>query len=303
MLLSELIVHSCRQILNEQQRDGSFKPGCNGPYNDPETPVRNTAHWLITLLKAYELTGASDFKNAATKAADYLLSPESCPMNAAFFCRKNPQKDFSNGLIGQAWVIEALVIAADLLKNEPYVDKALEVFEKHFFDKKLGLWRILNVDGSYAAIDMTFNHQLWFAMSGAMLGSKTQSITILETIRRFLDRANEFNFTVSKSGRIIHAIRNPSMVIRIGEFVLKLPDPDKLFKERAQVRHKENGYHAFNLYAFGVLKPLIPDHKFWGNDNFKKAANYITRTSFFASLEKMSSLILIILLDLKWHFQ
>ena len=45
-------------------------------------------------------------------------------MNATFYCRLNPEKDFSNGLIGQAWVIEALVEAHKLTKEDSYIEKA-----------------------------------------------------------------------------------------------------------------------------------------------------------------------------------
>ncbi|WP_295101702.1 hypothetical protein [uncultured Candidatus Kuenenia sp.] len=52
MLLGDIIVQSGRAALQLQAKDGSFPQGCNGPYHDPETPARNTAHWLITMLKA-----------------------------------------------------------------------------------------------------------------------------------------------------------------------------------------------------------------------------------------------------------
>ena len=40
MLLSDIILQSCEAALQLQSEDGSFPPGCNGPYHDPETPVR-----------------------------------------------------------------------------------------------------------------------------------------------------------------------------------------------------------------------------------------------------------------------
>nr|WP_320194056.1 hypothetical protein [uncultured Desulfobacter sp.] len=286
MQLSEILIDSCRKILKEQNKDGSFKPGCNGPYGDPETPVRNTAHWLITLLKAYELTDDTIFMYAAIKAADYLLSPVACPMNASFFCRKNPQKDFSNGLIGQAWVIEALIEAADMLKKDVYYEKALSVFEKHYFNETLGLWRILNVDGSYAGFDLTFNHQLWFAMAGAMIVSHGQSNSVEAKVRRFLDKANVSHFCVSKSGRIVHAIRNPSLFMHLARFTMKLLKPGKFLKEKRVMRHKENGYHGFNLYALAVLKPLTVDHILWKSNKLRKAVGYINENYFIESLEK-----------------
>lgn len=286
MHLYDIIITACNYIISKQRSDGSFEPGWNGPYKDPETPVRNTAHWLISLLKAYDLTGSHEFKHAAIKAADYLISPGTCPMNGSFYCRKNPQKDFSNGLIGQAWAIEALVIAAERLENEAYLKKALEVFEKHYFNEDLGLWRILNVDGSYNVIDMTFNHQLWFALAGAMLTSYCQSKNVAAKVIRFLDKANESNFTVANNGRIIHAVRYSSLVRRVGKFVLKSYRPERIIIEKGMARHKEIGYHGFNLYAFAVLKPLLPKHIFWKNKSLKKSLTYINDKYFFKSLEK-----------------
>src|SRR4030042_3738067 len=161
MFLSDIIVESSDAALCLQLEDGSFPPGCNGPYHDPETPVRNTAHWLITMLKAYEISNDSRFKDSAWASAEYLLSPSVRPMNATFICRKNPEKDFCNGLIGQAWVIEALGIAGMQLENSKYIEVAQNVFMLHPFDHKAGLWRRVNVDGSYNSLHMTLNHKLW----------------------------------------------------------------------------------------------------------------------------------------------
>ncbi len=56
MLLSNIIQQSSKAALQIQSDDGSFPPGHNGPYHDQETPVRNTAHWLFTMLKACEIS-------------------------------------------------------------------------------------------------------------------------------------------------------------------------------------------------------------------------------------------------------
>ena len=56
MDLYEIISLSASSALKLQRDDGSMPPGWNGPYRQQETPVRNTAHWLITFLKAYEIT-------------------------------------------------------------------------------------------------------------------------------------------------------------------------------------------------------------------------------------------------------
>ena len=72
--LDNLIVESATHALEDQSHDGSKIPGFNGPYHDPETPVRNTAHWMISFLKAYKITGEDRFRFGAERAAYYLQS-------------------------------------------------------------------------------------------------------------------------------------------------------------------------------------------------------------------------------------
>ena len=124
---------------------------------------------LMLLLKAHELTGEKGYRDAALRAVEYITASERRPMGATFWVRKNPEKDFSNGLIGQAWVIESLAYAAEYLGDDRLKGIAEEVFMLHPFDEKMARWRIVNVDGSYGPADMTFNHQLWFAAAGSFL--------------------------------------------------------------------------------------------------------------------------------------
>ena len=55
MTLYDILVKSALAGIALMQDDGSMPNGHNGPYGDPETPVRNTAHWSITFAKAYEI--------------------------------------------------------------------------------------------------------------------------------------------------------------------------------------------------------------------------------------------------------
>ena len=187
-------------FIPEQNKNGSFPAGHNGPYIDPETPVRNTAHWLVTLCYLFKETGESKYRDSAESAADYLLSKEARPMGASFWCRKNPEKDFANGLMGQAWTIEALVYASEVLKRDDCYKLAEEVFILHPWDGKASLWRRVNVDGSYKSFDGTFNHQLWFAAAGAML-KKTK--TAVERADAFLNNV-AVNVELYKNGVVCH---------------------------------------------------------------------------------------------------
>jgi len=281
MRLAKIIRTSARSALALQRADGSFPPGHNGPYRDPETPVRNTAHWLVTLCKGYELWGDRSFMEAALQAANYLSSPQARPMQATFFCRRNPEKDFANGLIGQAWVIEALSVASETLNDRSYRRLAEEVFLLHPFDHRIGLWRRVNVDGSYASFDLTFNHQLWFAAAGSLLDSGPDG-TIGSRVRRFLDRALASHWKVAPSGRIIHHIPPLSPGRRISRALQRLPNP--LVVARAMA-HKEIGYHAFNLYAFAILKQQVPDHPLWQRPRLAAALRFVERDAYIRGLE------------------
>ncbi|RKZ30302.1 agl cluster protein AglQ [bacterium] len=278
MTLYDILVESASAGIALLRDDGSMPPGHNGPYNDPETPIRNTAHWLITFAKAFEITSDVRFFDAVTGCAKYLISDETRPGGAAFFCRNNPEKDFSNGLIGQAWVFEALASATDLLDDNIYIEFAKEVYRLHKFEQDFGLWHILNVDGSFGPIDMTFNHQLWFAACAGLLLKPLDGIGA--QVRRFLDCLDN-NFRIYKKGRIAHSIPktavSPGIVGALKSIKGRLTSSqeDRIFE-----KDREIGYHAFNLYAFGMLAERFPEHDFWQSRKMKTIADYIEREEF-----------------------
>jgi hypothetical protein len=94
--------------------DKYIKSGHNGPYNDPETPMRNYGHWLITFSKCFELTGEQIYLNKIKEFAEYLISDNARPFGYSFHHRSKESKDKCNGLIGQAWVFEALAFASSV---------------------------------------------------------------------------------------------------------------------------------------------------------------------------------------------
>jgi len=252
--LRDLIIKSAERGIKMQLDNGSMPAGHNGPHNDQETPLRNTGHWCITFLKVFEWTKKREFRESAEKAANYLTSKETRPMNATFWCRKNSKKDFSNGLIGQAWVIEALALASNKLETSKYGEIAEKVFLLHPFNKKIGLWQGVNVDGSYLPIDMTLNHQLWFATSGFLLTKYAGAgDEVRYRVRRFFEQF-EKNLYVYKNGLISHIIHNP---FYSGSSIVKLVyyDIKKIVRIYSQPqREREIGYHSFNLYALALLK-------------------------------------------------
>ena len=99
-----------------------IKPGHNGPYKDVETEARNKSHWLITLIKAYDITHDTKYLNLARDLADYLISDEVRPHGFSFYHRSKDGKDKCNGLIGQAWTLEALAKASLVTENPKYTE-------------------------------------------------------------------------------------------------------------------------------------------------------------------------------------
>src|SRR5512134_800532 len=117
MTLHEVIVDSARAaIALMSPSTGSVPGGHNGPYHDPETPVRTTSHWLITFVAAYRISVGDVFRDAACRAAGYLQTEDARPRRKTFYHRLNPSKDGCNGLVGQAWTLEALLESYEVLE-------------------------------------------------------------------------------------------------------------------------------------------------------------------------------------------
>lgn len=258
---------------------GSMPAGHNGSYYDPETPVRNTSHWLITFLKAYKISGDKKFLAAAHKNIEYLCSGQARPMEVTFWHRCNPHKDTCNGLIGQAWTIEALVTAAVELEMPELIDLAAEVFLLHPFDEKSGMWRCVSVDGTYLDFDYTFNHQLWFAAAGSLIATQQNESVDLQ-VSCFMDRLNH-NLTTYSSGLIRHFVSMKLFSFRakfyrqLAEpFFNNVKQPIKMLQPNRYMYLKEVGYHSFNLYAFCLLKLQYPKHTFWQSDKFNRVLSF-----------------------------
>lgn len=266
---------------------GAMPPGNNGPYLDPETPVRNTGHWMITFLKAHTLSHNVEFLAAARRAASYLQRDEARPTDATFWHRKNATKDSCNGLVGQAWTIEALAWAAMRFPDERLRSLGKEVFLLHPFDDDLALWHRVDVDGSVLSCDSTFNHQLWFAAAGALL-LPDDDPRVSRRVVRFLDGLPE-TLQLYSSGLIRHALmlgpRAVRWLRRLKRTLRHARRERRLVSDVATMHHKAVGYHAFNLYALGMLRQSIPNHSFWGSEQMRRVLSFARTDDFVDALE------------------
>lgn len=248
--LGDLVLEAAAAALPGQAGDGSFPAGWNGPYRDPETPVRNTAHWLFLLLRCWSWTGEPRWRTAAVQALGYLTSEAARPMAASFWCRRNPRKDFCNGLVGQAWALEGLLEAHRLLDDPQALAVAAKVFRAHPFCDRRVAWQCLHVDGHHGRIDPTFNHQLWFAVQAGELAERGDT-TAAASLQAFLRRLPE-RLLLYSSGLIRH--ENPYWQQR--DVLGWAAGGARLLKSlpvEGRIHAKSLGYHAFNTMALAQL--------------------------------------------------
>ncbi len=136
--LFKIIQDSSNLALNDQRKDGSMIAGHNGPYFHSETPIRNTCHWIIAFLKAYKITGDDRYLKASGKCIDFLIESKGEYNYHHRAVRRG--YDMCNGLIGPAWTMEALLVAAKELNRKDLEGLASQIFLLHKFDYNLGLW-------------------------------------------------------------------------------------------------------------------------------------------------------------------
>ena len=275
----ELIVQGAEEATRVQNQDGSFPPGRNFSYDEKSTPIRTTTQWLRTLTKAYDITGEPRFERAANGAVDFLLSSEYRPDRATYQCRDVSGKDSCNGLVGQASVIRALAFAADSLKRLDAQRRAEELFRVHPFDRSLGLWESVEIDGRRLSFDRTLNHQLLFA--GAACKIDRESVDVRGKVGRLLDKLQN-NMENRKNGLIRHYVRPP-----IGTIIEKaVSTPRHRVMLRNEIAHhyhtysqarrrKERGYQTVNLVGLSEIHEAFPSHPFWKSEQFQDAHRFI----------------------------
>ena len=282
MTLLEIIKKMTDIAVSEQLENGSFINGHNGPYNDMETNVRNTAHWLVTLSILIRKYSENKYKIPARKALNFLLSSSARPKSAAFFMRKNPLKDSSNGLIGQAWVIEGLNEASKSLNDTDAAKVARDLYNQHKFDKKNKCWLKLDVDGTCQDYDLTFNHQLWFASIALELFSSYEQQ--YKQALSFFENASA-NIDCYRDGIIFHGSKiNTWISIKNFGFINSI----RIFKtylKWQKLREKSIGYHTFNLFAFCRIYNLIPGNKFWSTSKWQKIFNTVKVEKFWNNIK------------------
>ncbi len=291
--LHELLEQSARAALDLQREDGSFPPGRNGIYDEPETPVRTTSHWLTTLSKVYEITGKEVFADAANDAVDYLLSDEARPYRYTFHSRNAEGKDKCDGLVGQAAPIRGLALAGSAFKRPELFETPEDVFSLHPFDTHLGLWQRVEIDGTNLSFDRTLNHQIIFAAAATSLIDDSKRVK--HRIEMFLDSLGD-NMRTHPDGVVRHYVRPPlATVLRVAD--KSLSHWSLLWNEFAaryhaqsyEFRKKELGYQLTILAALARIKRCFPHHNIWDHSRIQSALDFIQTSDYERQIRKQKS--------------
>ena len=278
--LLDLIVKSAEKGLELQAKDGSMPTGHNGPWNDPDTPVRTTAHWAMTFFRAFEISVESRFCDACVAACNYLLSKEARPYGCTFYCRKpESKKAMCNGLVGQAWAVEPLLVVGRALKHQPFLNTAEEVLALHPYSEERHCWSNVEIDGAVISND-TYNQQVWFAVMSLLAGEENKKLR-----RCALDFFKHLSVTIEflERGLIKHHFMSVlSMPRKLGSTIRRqvrfVLAPRAAQCERNSLLELSNGYLTFLLYGIAMAEDYYPQ-SVWsplGNKQLiRDAVNYI----------------------------
>lgn len=256
------------------QKAGFAQPGHNGPYLDQDTPIRNSAHWLCTYSCLYRLYGEPRYLQIVKTLAQYILREEHYGKNGAVVFRNNKVSDSSNGIIGPAWVIEALIEAAKTLHDDQYYEKARQLFLVEKFDENLRLWKIADIDGSVVSIDYVYNHQVWFAASGSMICAYRYNAEIDRQVSLFLDNYKR-NLFVQPSGLLFHQVNFDYSAKGTFKKKMRALLCDLSIGGRMAGQKKlEKGYQLFDLYGLALLRNRYEEKAVFQDPKILKAVRY-----------------------------
>ena len=262
--------------LKNQKEDGSMPCGKNGPHDHNMTSARNTGHFSILFLFLYQKTSDTIWKISAQKALNHLMTLR--PLDGSFWHRKHQFKSSYNGLIGQAWSLEALIAGYFVLGDKKYLDCAKKVINLHKFDEKQSLWYEVDLDGSLRPINMTLNQQIWFTAMAAKVCYDDPLVK--KRIKQFVSNI-KYNMKQRKNGLLYTQIYKKNIPIKskIAQKIWKLINPEN--REEIDV-----GYHAFTLTGLAMLYELLPENEFFKGDKFIEILNYCFSNEYLAAFEK-----------------
>ena len=259
-------------------KQGFADAGNNGPHGHTDTPVRNTSHFLIIYTYLFKKTGNRKYLVLADSLAKYLYREQSKSSTGAIQCMISNQFDHLNGLIGQGWVIEALLYYYDVSRDERALRSAISIFYSQHYDYSIHLWHRIELDGSDIGIDPTYNHNIWFAACSVRLLDYTDDIEIDSIIRDLLTNGAKRDFSTYRNGLLRHSVKvadKKALERRIKRTIKIFLYPVRwLNLKKIDYKYMEKGYQIFDMYGFCILQERYPDLPLFSSASYLKARDY-----------------------------
>ena len=256
-------------------QQGYATPGNNGPHGHLDTPVRNTAHFLIIYTFLYKKHHNQKYKIICKKFSDYLIKEQEKTKSGAIKCMESDRFDHINGLIGQAWVIESLLYYYDFFREERSLECAQKIFFSQKYDYSTHRWNRIEIDGKNLGTDTTYNHNIWFAACSSKILDYKDDKKIIKVLNDYMTHSFKKDFRVYKNGLLYHKINEYNKneiknkiknIVKDLLFFLRIIDMKKF-----DSKYMEKGYQVFDMYGFCILKERYPENPLFYSKDFQKA--------------------------------
>ena len=278
MKQKDYLIYVADKNYQRYYEQGYATAGHNGPHGHPDTPVRNTAHYLIIYSYLYKMTGEEKYKKICEKFAGYICEKQAESKSGAIQCMTSDRFDHLNGLIGQGWVIEGLLYCYDVFGIRKCLDTALKIYRTQKYDENLHLWYRIELDGTDIGIDPTYNHQVWFAACSSKLTEYCDDSSIDATIRDFLTDSAKRDFRIYGTGMLKHYVNvsnEATRKIKMKHLIKVCLTPVKsISSKKFDSKYMEYAYHVFDLYGFSILQEKYGELPLFSSSAYQKAVAY-----------------------------
>lgn len=254
---------------------GYATAGHNGPHGHKDTPVRNTAHYLVIYSYLYKKYGEEKFAQVCQLFFSYLRECQEKTKSGAIQCMITDRFDRLNGLIGQGWVIESLIYYYETFKVDEALRVAKKIYDSQQYQWDKHLWHRIDLDGTDLGIDVTSNHNVWFAACSYKLAEYLNAPEIDEEIQDFLTKGQHIILNTYSNGLMVHRVVCKDPQFKKGRWkriVRQVLTPVKFLNPRKLDSHyMENAYHIFDIYGFLLLKEKYGHLPIFNSDSFLHA--------------------------------
>lgn len=243
------------QTANEHIRcimeKGFANPGKNGPFGQKDTPIRNSAHWLIVYSYLWKETNKDDYKKTCFVLYNYLKG-EFLKSKYGVLKSFDEQPDYQiNGIIGQTYVSESLLYFGSVFGDQEALEIATKIYVTCPYNKHKHRWEVVDINGVNVGIDNIITHQLWHAAIGSELFSIVHNECIKIEVDDFVNNVDKI-IRLNSGNLIVDADFKYSAKQLIKGFIFKMTCYKNPMKFDPLVF--ERGYHLYHLYALTILK-------------------------------------------------